>query len=108
MQGHGRCVAAGQHQARALAVLGTDGAEDIGRAGALIVRRTWPSAALGPSPRDLVLLPNAGLVLEPDFYGLAWRFLRGDLLQLGGKLFLNAAMAFSSWAYWRGRAKSLR
>ncbi len=98
VEGHGLGVAAGQDQARALALLGADGAEDVGRAGALIMRCTWPGATLGPSAGDFVLLPDASLVLEPDFYGLASRFLRGDLLQLGGELFLNAAMASASWA----------
>ncbi len=98
MEGHGFAVAARQYQARALALLGADGAEDIGRAGALIMRRAWPGAALGPSAGDLVLLPDAGLVLEPDFYVLACGLLGGDLCQLGGEVFLNAAMASASWA----------
>jgi hypothetical protein len=65
MRVHRRDVAAGQDKGCALAVLGADGAEDIGRGGALIVRRggarTWPSA-------DLVLLSDTGLVGKPDLY----------------------------------------
>ncbi len=37
VEGHGLGVAPGQDQARALALLGADGAEDVGRAGALIM-----------------------------------------------------------------------
>ncbi len=98
MQGHGFGIAAGQDQARALAFPGADGAEDVGRAGALIVRCAWPGAALGPSSGDLVLLSDAGLVLEPDFYVLALGLSGGDLCQLGGEVFLKAAMASASWA----------
>ncbi len=98
VEGHGFAVAARQDQARALAFPGADGAEDVGRAGALIVRRAWPGAALGPSSGDLVLLSDAGLVLEPDFYVLALGLSGGDLCQLGGEVFLNAAMASRSWA----------
>jgi len=89
VEGHGLGVAAGQDQARALALLGADGAEDVGRAGALIVRCAWPGAALGPSSGDLVLLPDAGLVLEPDFYVFALGFLGYDFCQLGGGSFFN-------------------
>ena len=95
---HGLGVAAWQHQARALALSGADGAKEIGRARALILRRTWPAAAPGPPAGDLVLLPDAGLILEPEFYVLALGLLGCDLRQLGGEVFLNAAMASASWA----------
>ncbi len=95
---HGLGVAARQHQARALAFLGADGAEEVGRAGALILWCAWPGAALGPPAGDLVLLPDARLVLEPELYVLALRLLGRDLRQLGGEVFLNAAMASASWA----------
>jgi hypothetical protein len=90
---HGLGVAARQHQAGTLALPGANGAEDVGRAGALIARRSRPGAALGPPAGDLVLLPDARLVLEPDLYVLALRLVGGDLRQLGGEVFLNAAMA---------------
>ena len=96
MEGHGFAIAARQHQTRALAFLGTDGAEDIGRAGALIARCTWPGAAFGPSASDLVLLPDAGLILEPNLYVLALGLLGGNLCQQGGELFLNATTALAS------------
>jgi hypothetical protein len=68
VQTHRLGVAARQDQSRALALLGADGAEDVGRGGALIVRCHRPRAALGPAPGDLVLLSDAGLVLEPYLY----------------------------------------
>ena len=95
---HGLGVAARQHQARALAFLGADGAEEVGRAGALIARRAWPGAAPGPPAGDLVLLPDARFVLEPELYVFALRLLGCDLRQLGGEVFLNAPMASASWA----------
>ncbi len=98
VEGHGFAIAARQHQARALALLGADGAKDVGRAGALIVRCAWPGAALGPSSGDLVLLPDAGFILEPELYVFAPGLLGCDLCQLGGEVFLKAAMASASWA----------
>ena len=55
--------------------------------------RARPGAASGPPAGDLVLLADTGLVLKPDLYVLALRLLGGDLRQLGGEVFLNAAMA---------------
>src|SRR5258708_20258425 len=86
----------------------TDRAEDVGRAGALIVWRRGPRSAPRPAPGDLVLLPDPGLVLEPDLYRLARRVALGDLVEAGGEVFLNAARASASWAWCRGRADSLR
>jgi len=62
-------VASRHDERRALAVLGTDRAEDIGRGGSLVFRRTRPRAALGPATGDLVLLADARLVGKPDLYG---------------------------------------
>ncbi len=98
VQRHGVGVAARQHQARALTLSGADGAEEIGRARALIARRTWPGATSGPPAGDLVLLPDASLVLKPELYVFALRLLGRDLVQLGGEVFLKAAMASASWA----------
>lgn len=98
VEAHGFAIAARQHQARALTLFGADGAEDIGRVGALIVPCAWSGAAFGPSAGDLVFLPDASLVLEPDFYGLALGLSGGNLCQCGGELFLNAATASASWA----------
>ncbi len=79
MQGHRLGIAGRKDEGCALAVLRTDGAEDIGRGGALIARRGRPCAALRPTPRDLVLLADAGLVAEPDFYRLAARARAPDI-----------------------------
>jgi len=67
MEVHGEGVALGQDECRALAFLGTNGAEDIGRRGSLVVRGAGPRSASGPSPRYFVLLADAGLILEPYF-----------------------------------------
>jgi hypothetical protein len=48
MQVHRCGVAAWQNEGCAFALSGTDRAEYIGRGGALIARRRWPGAALGP------------------------------------------------------------
>jgi hypothetical protein len=98
MQRHGGGVAARQHQAGGSAAQRADRAEDVGRAGALIVRRRGPGATSRPAPGDLVLLADAGFILEPDFYRLAGCLLLGDLCQAGSEIFLNAATASPSWA----------
>ena len=68
VQAHCGGVAAGQDEGGALALPWTDGAKDIGRAGALILCRYRPRAPFGPASRDLVLLADPGLVGEPDLY----------------------------------------
>ena len=97
MQGHGGGGAAGQDEGRALGLGGTDGAEDVGRAGPLITRRRRPCASAGPSSGNLVLLPDTRFVAKPDFYvadtGIV---LACDLIQLGGEVFLKASMAPSA------------
>jgi hypothetical protein len=72
MQVHCLDVASGKDEGRALALFGADGAEDVCRCSALIVRRRGPCAALCPAARDFVLLADARFVGEPDLY-------RGDL-----------------------------
>ena len=80
---HGLGVAAREHEGCAGSTFGTDGAEDVGRLGALVMRRAGTAAASGPAPGDLVLLADAGLVLPPDFYvravGQAFADLRDQL-----------------------------
>src|SRR3954468_10567076 len=87
--------AAGQNQARALAVSRADRAEDVSRLGSLIFRRCGAGAAFGPAPRDLVLLPDPGLIGKPDLERLAAGLGLCDLLQTGGEVFLKAATAAS-------------
>jgi len=50
MQVHRFGVAKAQNEPGALAVVGADGAENIGRGGALIVRGRRPRSSLGPAP----------------------------------------------------------
>jgi hypothetical protein len=87
-------VAAWHDERRALAVLGTDRAEDIGGGGSLIFGSAWTRAALGPTPGDLVLLADARLVGEPDLYraGLDAPF-APERFQARGKAFLKSSIA---------------
>ncbi len=55
---HGPGVAARQHQGGAGAACRADGAEDVDRLGALVVRRAGPGDAVSPAPGDLVLLAD--------------------------------------------------
>ena len=53
-------------------------------------------------------LADAGLVLEPYHHRRAAREGGFDLCQRGGKApFLKSSIAYSFWAWWRGRAVSL-
>ena len=99
MQVHRPGVAGGQDKRRALAVFGADGAEDVGRSCALIVRCRGPCPASGPTPCDLVLLADARLVSEPDLYCARIDFLFArDLVQTGREVFLKSSIAPSVWA----------
>ena len=108
-QRHHLEVAPGQDQPGRLALLGADGAKDVGGRRALIVRGGWARATLGPAARDLVLLADPRLVAEPQLYirGIDTEPAR-ERLQVGAKVFLNASTAPSACAWWRGRAVSLR
>lgn len=92
---HGLGFAAGQDQGGADAALGTDGAENVGRLSALIVRRARAGAAPGPASRDFVLLADAGFVLQPDFYFRVCRQLGPDRRQFVGEAFLKSSRANS-------------
>lgn len=106
---HRLCVASWQNQSYGLALFRADGAEDVGRDSALVARCTGARAAFGPTPCDLVLLADTRLVLKPDLYPL-WidRVIARDLIQAGGEVFLKPSIAPAAWAWWRGRADSLR
>ena len=94
MEVHRLGVAAWHDEGRALAVLGTDRAEDIGRGGSLIFGSAWTRAALGPAAGDLVLLADARLVGEPDLYGAGLdALLAPDRFQARGKAFLKSSIA---------------
>lgn len=99
VQVHRFGVAPGHYERSAFAVLGADRAEDIGRRGSLIFGRAGARAAFGPTPGDLILLPDARLVGEPDFYrGRIDVLLARDLVQTGWKVFLYSSMTPSAWA----------
>jgi len=84
---------------RALAILGADGAEDIGRGSALIVRRGGSRTTPGPAPGDLVLLSDPGLVGKPDLYrGRIDRPVARELVHNLGEAFLKSSIAPSAWA----------
>src|SRR3954451_21295029 len=98
VQGHALRGAAGENQARALALSRTDGPEDVGRGCPLVLRGGRARAAFGPAPRDRVLLPNPRLIGEPDLERLAAGLGLRKLLQTGGEVFLKAATAASFFA----------
>ena len=95
---HGVGVAAGQDEARTDPSGRTDGAEDIGRTGALILGRRGPRSPFRPAPGDLVLLADPGFVLEPNLYIRVCREAVADFRHSSGEVFLNAFMASGSWA----------
>jgi len=68
VQIHGLGIAGGQDESCALSLLWTDRAEDIGGSGPLIAGRMRTRAAPSPPTRDLVLLADTRLVLEPNLY----------------------------------------
>jgi hypothetical protein len=99
MQVHRLGVAGRQDQGCALALSRADGAEDVGRGGALITGRARSCATLGPAAGDLVLLSDTRLVCEPDFYCAAIACLAArDLLQARGEAFLKSSITPSAWA----------
>lgn len=99
VQAHRLGVTVRQHECRALALLGTDSSEDVGRRGALIVWCTGPAATRGPAAGDLVLLTYPGLISEPDFdISEGDVFLSGDFFQAGGETFLKSSTAPSACA----------
>src|SRR5262249_27596094 len=94
MQGHRLAVAGREDLGRAPALPWGKCAEDVGGSGTLIARRTGAGAALRPAASDFVLLADAGLVGEPDFYCVAVdALLARDRLQTGGEAFLKSSIA---------------
>ena len=99
VQAHRLDVAPGQDQSGYFAVLRADSAEDVGRCRALVVRSRGPGALPGPTPGDLVLLADPGLVAKPDLYVVAFdSLLARDLVQARGEVFLKASIAPSACA----------
>ena len=100
VQVHRLGVASWHDEGRSLAVLRADCAENVGRGGALIVRRRGPCAAFRPTSCDLVLLADARFIGEPDFYrGRIDALLARDLVQACGKVFLKSSIAPSACAW---------
>jgi hypothetical protein len=109
VQVHRLGIAGRQDQGCTLALFRADGTEDIGRCGTLISGSAGTGAALCPPAGDLVLLANTSLICEPDFYFVAVdRLLARDCVQARGEVFLKSSITPSAWAWWRGRADSLR
>ena len=99
MQVHCFGVAGRQDQGRALALFGANRTEDVGRSGALIAGSARSAATLGPSARDLILLADARLILEPNLYGLdVDRLFVRDLAHARGEVFLKSSIAPTAWA----------
>jgi hypothetical protein len=65
---HGMRIAPWHDEGCRLAKFRADRTEDISGPCALIMRSRWPCASFGPAPGDLVLLADAGFILEPNFY----------------------------------------
>ena len=94
MQVHRLGVAHGQNESGALALVGTNRAEDVCRCRALIERRRWPCSAFCPTARDLIFLADARLVGEPDFQsGEADARLQRDIAETRRETFLKSSMA---------------
>jgi hypothetical protein len=109
MQVHRFGIAGRQYQGSTLAIFWADRTEDIGGGGALIARSAWAGAAFRPAASDLVLLSYTRLVREPDFNLIAIdRLLTRNFVQARGEVFLKSSIAPAAWAWWRGRAESLR
>ena len=89
---HGLGVAVGQDEGRPDTTLGTDGAKDIDRLGALVPGRPGPGSPWRPAPGDLVLLADPRFVLPPEFYLGIGRERGSDRRQRGGEVFLKSSM----------------
>src|SRR5436309_82907 len=109
VQGHRFRVAPGQHEPGCLALGRADRAKDVGGRCALVLRCARPGAARSPAPCDLVVLPDSGLVAEPDLHvGRIEALSASNGRYKVGETFLKASTAPSACAWWRGRADSLR
>ncbi len=82
-------------QPGALALCGTDRAEDIGGFRPLVLGRRGARAAPRPASGDLVLLADARFILPPQLDLYARVEARPDLRQLGGEAFLKPSTAHS-------------
>lgn len=83
---NGMGVAPRHDESGSLALFGTDGIEDIGRSGSLVVGCGRPCSPLGPAAGDLVLLAYPGFILKPDFDHFALGGTGGDFCHSGGEV----------------------
>lgn len=75
MRLHCMSVAIWHDQASAFTLCRTDGAEDVGPLGTLVVRSLRARATPGPSSGELVLLTYTGFVLPPQLnLNVLWEF----------------------------------
>jgi len=94
VQIHGLGIAGGQDEGRTFSLLWTDRAEDIGGSGPLIAGCMRTGAAPSPPTRDLVLLADTRLVLEPNLYcGDIDGLFACDFLQPYREAFLKSSIA---------------
>ncbi len=98
MESHRLAVARGKNEPGTFSLGGANGAEDIGRTRPLAGWRGRPGPAPCPAAGDLVFLPDASFVLEPDFYRFAARFFCGDFVHEITEVFLKSAVASTSCA----------
>src|SRR3954447_13010268 len=94
VQAHALRGAAGQGKPCSFALSPAACSKDVGPGGPLVFRGCGAGAAFGPAPGDLVLLPDPGLIGEPDLERLAADRLP-DPLQAGREVFLKASTAVS-------------
>src|SRR4051794_12090538 len=101
---HGRGRDLGQHQRDALAALRAHGPEQVGRGEALLPHPARTRPSLVPDVREAALLPDPGLVHEPQLdppgVGMPVRHTPDQVRQL----FLKRSCAFGSASGWTGRA----
>ena len=83
---HGIGVAPRHDEGGGFSVPGADRAEDVCGTGALVVWSRRSRSTLGPATCDLVLLPDPGFVLEPDFDHSAFGGTLGNLRHCGGEV----------------------
>src|SRR3989475_13142438 len=107
VQVHRLGVADRHDQGCTLALFRADCTEDVGGSGPLVPRCAWTGAALGPAAGDLVLLADAGLVGETDFYRVAGkRPLSRNCLPARGGGFFKISIPPPACAWWPGSAAS--
>ena len=95
---HGMRIAPRHDEGCGLAKLRAYRTEDIRRPCPLIVGSRWPCSPFRPSPGDLVLLTDAGFILEPNFYLLAFGGPASDFSHCRGEVFLNSSIAAGTCA----------